>query len=61
MSSLINWEVARGRAEEARESGLKPLAATSVPRGVAGGRVQQNLDLIRARALEILDRRPGPR
>jgi hypothetical protein len=60
MSSLINWEVAQWRAEEARESALKPLAASSVPRRVAGGRFQHNLDLIRARAFEILDRRPGP-
>ena len=60
MSSLINWEVARGRAEEARESALRPLGACPVPRRAAGGRLQQNLDLIRTRALQILDRHPRP-
>jgi hypothetical protein len=61
MSSLINWEVARGRAEEVREAGLRSGPRAS---GLRGGGLQEQL-VLAARALQLgehllrpLQRRP---
>lgn len=48
MSSLINWEVARGRADELRTAGLRPGRDFPGDRGR-----QQHHDVFGARALEL--------
>jgi hypothetical protein len=50
MSSAINWEVARGRAEELREAGLRP-----------GPRRREQAFRLREHVLRPLQRRPRGR